>query len=105
MADLSNALLERCKRPINYIHMPVPKDRTDVQYFEPLQHLKPHATELVLGLVHNNDLDGTKLRIQAAGQSVDSFSIATECGMGRTPAEQLENILGILAAVSTPTKP
>jgi hypothetical protein len=85
--------------------MPVPKDRTDGQYFKPLQHLKLHGTELVLGLVHNNDLDGTKSRIQAAVQSVDSFSIATECGMGRTPPERLENILSILADLSIPIKP
>ena len=105
MVDLMNTVSERCKRPINYIHMPVPKDRTDREYFEALPQLKSHDTELVLGLVHYDDLDGTKSRIQAAGHFVNSFSIATECGMGRTPPEQLENILGIFSTLSTPTKP
>ena len=105
MVNLANALIERCKRPINYVHMPVPKDRTDTQYFESLQQFKSQDTELVLGLVHHDDLDGTKSRIHAAGQSINSFSIATECGMGRTPPEHLENILSILATLSTPTEP
>ena len=105
MVDLSNAIFERCNRPINYLHMPVPKDRTDSQYFEPLQHLKSHGTELILGLAHNDDLEGTRSRIQTAGQFVNSFGIATECGMGRTTPEQLKDILSILAALSTPTKP
>ncbi len=104
MVDLSNELLEKSKRPINYIHMPVPKDRADNEFFEALQHLS-QGTELILGLAHYDDLDGTKTRIETASKSVKSFSVSTECGMGRTPPEQLENILSILATVSTPTKP
>jgi hypothetical protein len=103
MVDLSNALSERCKRPIDFIHMPVPKDRKDIGYYEPLQHLR-QGLELVLGVVHYDDEEGTKARIQAAGKFVKSFSVSTECGMGRTPPEQLENILHTLATVSSPTK-
>jgi hypothetical protein len=55
-------------------------------------------------VVHYDDEEGTKARIQAAGKFVKSFSVSTECGMGRTPPEQLENILHTLATVSSPTK-
>lgn len=83
--------------------MPVPKDRTDPEYFKPLTKLVPDlgVTELVLGLVHYDDLEGTKKRISTAGEFVESFGIATECGMGRTPKEQLDDILSISAAVSS----
>ena len=104
MVNLSNVLFERCKRPIDYIHMPVPIGRTDDQYYEPLEQLGAHDTELILGLVHYDDIDGTMSRIQTAGKYVKAFSVATECGMGRAQPEELENILSILAAVSTPTK-
>ena len=82
--------------------MPVPKDRVDRGYFEPLHQLQIGQTELILGLVHYNDLEGTKTRINTAGEFVRSFGVSTECGMGRTPPEQLENILSIHAAVSDP---
>ena len=86
--------------------MPVPKSRTDKEYFEPLRDLSSSLgdTELVLGLVHFDDLEGTKARIAAAGNVVKAFGIATECGLGRTPPEQLDNIFDISVAVSQPLK-
>ena len=105
MVDFSNAILENCKRPMNYIHMPVPKDRTDSSYFEPLRQLKLHDTELILGLVHYDDLSGTKARIQAASVFVKSMSVSTECGLGRLPPENLNNIFSVLTAVSTSIRP
>ena len=102
MVNVANALLEQIKRQVDYIHMPVPQDRTDREYFEPLQQLNLGRTELVLGLAHYNDLEGTVARIWTAGEFVQSFAVSTECGLGRTPPEQLENIWSILANVSQP---
>ena len=84
--------------------MPVPKGRIDDNYYDPLQRLKLKDADLILGLVHYGDEEGTNARIQAAGKFVKSFSVATECGLGRTPPEQLKDILRILASVSSPTK-
>ena len=44
------------KRPIQLIHMPVPRNRADDAYFEPLRKLKLRPeTQLCLGLVHHTD--------------------------------------------------
>lgn len=83
--------------------MPVPKDRNDAAYFAPLEELKlQDNTQLFLGLIHHADEDGTRRRVEAAEKVVKKFGVATECGMGRTPPEELESILKICAAVSAP---
>ena len=40
MVDFANLLARRIARSIELIHMPVPRDRSDAAYFEPLQQLK-----------------------------------------------------------------
>ena len=49
-------------RPIELIHMPVPRDRADDAYFAPLRRLELRPeTELCLGLVHYTDgVDGAR---------------------------------------------
>ncbi|KOC07621.1 hypothetical protein AFLA70_211g001981 [Aspergillus flavus AF70] len=91
-------------RTVNWVHMPVPKDRDDVAYFEPLKGLAvDDNTRLVLGLVHFDDEDGTKRRIKAAQLATGKrFSVATECGMGRVPKEHLDSILRISKNVTEP---
>jgi hypothetical protein len=108
MVDLATALLRRVKHPVRWFHMPVPKSRDDVAYFAPLQKLvdplEQGPTELYLGLVHPNDEEGTKRRIRAVGEAGIgmTFGVATECGMGRTPASELDSIFGIMKGVSQP---
>ena len=58
--------------------------------------LKKDSTKLYLGLVHANGLEVTKQRTQAASVVVDDFGIATECGLGRTPAEDINGVLDIM---------
>lgn len=89
---------------VDYVHMPVPKDRTDVEYMKPLENLRlPVHTRLCLGLVHAHDEAGTRKRI-ANAKSVYPlpFAVATECGLGRTPPEDLDNILEISKNVTSP---
>ncbi|EDN90646.1 hypothetical protein SS1G_00046 [Sclerotinia sclerotiorum 1980 UF-70] len=80
--------------------MPVPKDRLDREYFEPLRVLQKNDTELYLGLLHQDDLDGTKIRIRRASEFVEDFGIATECGLGRADAAELESILEIAKEIT-----
>ena len=68
MVEFANRLTRTIKRPIDLIHMPVPRNRADDAYFEPLKRLalRPE-TELCLGLVHYTDgVDGTKQRLATA---------------------------------------
>jgi hypothetical protein len=86
---LSNALAERVNRRIDYIHVPVPRDRTDDAYFAPLDNLSPDIGETYLGLVHYTDgVEGAAKRVAAASRHLSSFGIATECGFGRRPSDQ-----------------
>jgi hypothetical protein len=55
-------------------------------------------TELYLGLVHYTDgTAGTRKRIQVAKKFVQSFGIATECGLGRRAPETMPQLLRIHA--------
>lgn len=85
---------------IDFFHMPVPKDRADVEYLQPLKDAKFGPATLVLGLLHGFDLDGTRTRIQTAKQVWGKpFGITTECGMTNKPHEYLGSVQGISAAV------
>jgi hypothetical protein len=85
LAAVSRSVLEKAGRPVHWIHMPVPKERDDADYFRPLGELDlPDETELYLGLVHQTGgVDGTRSRIEAASTFVTRFGVATECGLGR----------------------
>jgi hypothetical protein len=100
---IASAILEGVKRKVNWIHLPVPKERDDVGYFEPLKGLDFGDTELYLGLLHPDGEEATRKRIQAAKQSgLNNFGVATECGMGRTPREDLDSIFQIARDVTVP---
>lgn len=102
MVDLANRLSEGTARPIHLIHMPVPRDRSDDAYFEPLKRLelKP-PTQLCLGLVHYTDgVAGARKRLATAEKYVKDFSIATECGFGRRPPDTIPELLRIHAEVA-----
>ena len=75
MVDFTNALVASIKHPIAWVHMPVPREREDVGYFEPLKGLKlAPGTELYLGLVYRTDgLAGARRRLAAAKQVVTDF--------------------------------
>ncbi|KAE8307807.1 hypothetical protein BDV41DRAFT_568781 [Aspergillus transmontanensis] len=105
LVEFANSIVKAIRpRAVNWIHMPVPKDRDDVAYFEPLKGLAvDEDTRLVLGLVHFDDEEGTKRRIKAAQRATRKrFGVATECGMGRVSQEQLDSILRISKGVTEP---
>jgi hypothetical protein len=101
MVEVHNRLMGRLSRPINYIHMPVPADRSDDAYFKPLRELKLNSrTRLFLGLIHDTDgVEGTRRRIAVAEKYIPDFGIATECGFGRRPPETIPNLLRVHSEV------
>ena len=84
---LTNALIAAVPRPIDYVHMPVPANRSDDAYFKPLSKLKTvKMGEVYLGLIHYSDgVEGAKKRMAAAARHLPAFGVATECGFGRRP--------------------
>jgi len=99
MVDMATRLNALVKRPINLIHMPVPRDRGDDAYFAPLRNLKLRPeTTFALGLVHHTDgLDGTARRMATARKYATNFAIGTECGFGRRKPETIPELLRIHA--------
>jgi hypothetical protein len=102
MVDFTNLVTTGVQRPINLVHMPVPRDREDEAYFAPLANLRLRPeTELCLGLVHYTDgIEGTKRRLATARKYARTFSIGTECGFGRRKPETIPELLRIHAAAS-----
>jgi hypothetical protein len=82
--------------------MPVPRDRDDDRYFEPLRNLKlKSGTELYLGLIHLTDgIEGAKRRAAAAKRVVSDFGVATECGFGRRPPETIPDLIRLHRTVA-----
>jgi hypothetical protein len=94
MVEISNGLIDRLSRRLDFLHLPVPQDRTDAAYYAPLRDLRlPAATMLYLGLIHHDDATGDQARIAAAAAVVPAFGIATECGWGRSDPEKIPELL------------
>lgn len=95
LTRVANALFDRVERSVDFVQLPVPIERDDEAYFAPLEKLRPQSgTKLYLGLLHREDgVEGALRRIRAAGSVVPNFGVATECGMGRSPREEIEPLL------------
>ncbi len=92
--EMINGLGKVLNRPLDYVHVPVPKDRTDRAYFARLGSLDLNdATDLYLGLVHCNDGDGDRARIAAAEKVTRRFGVSTECGWGRTDPARVSSLI------------
>ena len=90
------------ERPIQLIHLPVPIDRDDAVYFEPLADLKlAPGCGLALGLVHLRDgVEGTMRRIDMARRFLPTFAIATECGLSHVPRDRVLDALRLQAEIA-----
>ena len=102
MVEFANRVSRAIARPIDLIHMPVPRDRADDAYFAPLARLALQpATDLCLGLVHYTDgIEGAKRRLATARKYAKDFSVATECGLGRRDPRTIPELLRLHAAVA-----
>jgi len=101
MVEMTNAIVARVKRPVQFFHMPVVKRRTDDAYFAPLKNLKLRPeTELYLGLIHYNDASGDAARLAAARRHARVDGIGTECGMARGDPARLPSLLAAHAKVA-----
>lgn len=105
IVKFAKALKQRVARRIDWMHMPVPKSRSDEAYLAPLGTLLPLLdpdTEVFLGLAHEYDVDGTQSRLATAQKMLGTraFGISTECGLGRRNEKDLQGVLEVVRAVS-----
>lgn len=100
--EFSNLLSRKINRSIELIHMPVPRDRDDDAYFEPLRRLAlRQETRIALGLIHQTDgIAGGRRRMTMAKKYLDTFLIATECGFGRRSAGSIPSLLRLHAELA-----
>ena len=99
MTDIANDIARRLTRKLQFLHMPVPRDRSDAAFFAPLANLRLRPeTEFYLGLVHDEDgIDGTRARARAAAEYFPGFGVAAECGFGRRNPASIPALLRLHA--------
>lgn len=108
VTDRALALLSLTPHKIAYFHCPVPQSAMSrlTKYLSPLSVLYPalqqHGRELYLGLAIFGDLEGTQKRIEEVRKFASEFGVSTACGWGRTPPEEIEATMRLLAEVSEP---
>ena len=94
MVEMANEVRQALGRRVDFLHMPVPKDRTDAAYVRPLAELAGfEECALYLGLIHHDDPAGDQARIKVARDVVDAFGVASECGWGRTDPQRVPGLL------------
>ncbi|MGH7964261.1 MAG: hypothetical protein ACRERD_20965 [Candidatus Binatia bacterium] len=93
---MANAARKEVNRPIDFYHIPVPRNRDDDAYFAPLHDLAIGDAKLYVGLIHHTDgVEGARKRLAAARKYCSGFGIATECGFGRRPKDTIPDLLRI----------
>jgi hypothetical protein len=102
LVELSNRVAAGIGRPIQLIHIPVPRDRDDAAYYAPLADLRlAPPTQLCLGLIHLTDgVAGARRRMARADRHVGGYAIATECGFGRRAPETVAPLLRLHAELA-----
>lgn len=84
LVDITNAILQRVTRRVDYVHLPVIPEhaRADMEPFGRLQ--RKLETKLFLGLINVVDgVQGARRRITDAEQYVSDFGVGSYCGLGR----------------------
>ena len=94
LVEMMQGIVNATGRHIDFLHIPVPKERTDEAYYRPLGHWEPpEGTRLYLGLLHHDDKAGDRVRILVARRFVEEFGLSAECGWGRTEPGRLPELL------------
>lgn len=94
LVEMMNGIGDAVTRPLDFLHIPVPRDRTDDAFFAPLADWRRRPeTRLYIGLIHHDDAAGDDKRIAAARRYVDDFGVGSECGWGRGDPGRLPGLL------------
>ena len=89
--DLANSLITKSGRPVDFIHLVLPKSPTD-EFFEGVSDLRLGDTRIYLGLIHDDDsLEDNLERIRIAEKYFPEFGTSYVCGFGRREDGQRQN--------------
>jgi hypothetical protein len=94
---MANIAAKSAGRRLDWVHMPVPRNRADDAYFAPLKDLDIGAGKLVIGLVHLTDgAPGSLARLATFKRHYSGgAAVATECGWGRRQPETIPALLDV----------
>ncbi len=94
---MANLAVAHAGRRFDFVHMPVPRNRTDDAYFAPLADLSIGSAKLFIGLVHLTDgAQGSLERLAAFRRHYRGpHGIATECGWGRRQPETIRALMQV----------
>lgn len=97
MVTIANAVIDGARRPVNWFHMPVPRDRDDDAFYAPLAGLRLQpGGELYLGLIHDSDgEEGTRRRMATADRHWSGYGISAVCGLGRRDPATIPDLLAL----------
>jgi SAM-dependent methyltransferase len=103
MVELANALAASLDRPLNWLHLPVPRERAG-EFVAPLASLRLHPeTELYLGALQpGEELEAARARIAVSNGVVPEFGLATPCGWGRLPPRLVPVLVAAHMKLSRP---
>ena len=101
MVEFANRLTRNIKRPIDLIHMPVPRNRADDAYFEPLKGNYGRRPSYASGSFITPTASTARNNAWRRRRNTPAdFSIATECGFGRRDPRTIPELLHIHAEVA-----
>ena len=94
---MANTAVASAGRRLDFVHMPVPRNRTDDGYFAPLADLRMGAGKVFIGLVHLTDGTAGSLKRLAAFRRhyQGPHGVATECGWGRRKAATIPALMQV----------
>lgn len=94
IVEIMRETRKHVRRSIQYFHFPVPQDRTDADFFRPFAALSLQKdTELYAGLIHMNDDEGNRKRLELVRQFIPVTGVASECGWGRCDPAHVDALL------------
>lgn len=75
LTEMANRMVWATPRRVDWVHLPVPIERTDDAFYAPLDALRLSAsTEIYLGLIHIRDgVDGARERVRSASAHLPTF--------------------------------
>jgi hypothetical protein len=92
--SLANALIERSGRPIEVLHLVIPKSPTEA-FFDGADKLTSRGADLYLGVIHEDDsIEDNLARVRMARKFLPSFGTSYVCGFGRRSLEDTKRLLG-----------
>ncbi|HEY3919451.1 MAG TPA: hypothetical protein VGL83_16805 [Stellaceae bacterium] len=88
--DLANASVEAAGRRIDWVHIPV-LNTVEESFYAPLAGLDAKGADIYLGAIHS--MPTLQARLDVARKFLPTFGLAAYCGFGRTPLDQLPQLL------------